>query len=102
MSEEKEKTQEMIYVVFADIPQTVIDQDGFGNWLKTTGDKIRKDFNTKKVYIHVLGMTVYIISERVKTADIDRVGFGRWFGIRKAELAKYFNTITTAIFIKAI
>lgn len=102
MSEEKEKTQEMIYVVFTNVPQTTIDQNGFENWLKTTGDKIRKDFNSKKVYIHVLGMAVYIISERVKTADIDKVGFGRWFGIRKADLAQYFDTAVTAIFIKAV
>jgi len=94
--------QEMIYVVFTDVPQTTINQIGFENWLKTTGDNLRAHFNTKKVFIHVLGLAVYIISERVKTTDIDKVGFSNWFGIKKLEIADYFNILRTAVFIKAV
>jgi len=102
MSGEKEKTQEMIYTVFAKTPQDEIDTKGFGNWLENTAEKLRDDYKTKKVFIHVFGLTVYLISQRVSTEKIDEVGFNRWFGIRRKELAEYFGTDSRSVFIKAV
>ena len=102
MSKEKGKTQEMIYAIYAEIPQADIDAEGFGEWLERTAKKIRKDFKTKKVFIHVFGLTVYLISQRVSTEKIDEVGFNRWFGVRRRELASYFSVDSRSVFIKAV
>ena len=102
MSGEKEKTQEMIYVVFAKTPQGVIDTVGFGNWLENTAEILREHFETKKVFIHVFGLTVYIVSQKVSSEKIDEVGFGRWFGLRRRELADYFDVVPGSVFIKAV
>ena len=100
--EKKKKTQEMIYIVFAKVPQSDIDSEGFKEWLKNRGEMLREDFKTKKVFIHVLGLTTYLISQRVSTEEIDNVGFGRWFGLRRRELADYFDVVPGNVFIKAV
>ena len=102
MSEEKDKTQEMIYIVFTEIPQDEIDAKGFGNWLENTAERLRDHYKSKKVFIHVFGLTLYVISQRVSTEKIDEVGFRRWFGIRRKELADYFNVNSQSVFIKAV
>lgn len=102
MSEEKEKTQEMIYTVFTKTPQDEIDALGFSVWLDNTASILREEFGTKKVFIHVFGLTVYLISQRVSSEKIDKVGFGRWFSIRRRELADYFNVVPGSVFIKAV
>ena len=104
MSEEdKVKTQEMIYVIFTDVPQSDIDEQRFGNWLESTATKLREDFKTKKVFIHVFGKVTYLISQKVVSDDIDRVGFSRWFGMRRRELGEYFDVDWTRdVFIKAV
>ena len=102
MSEEKTKTQEMIYIIFVKTPQDLIDKAGFGNWLENTAEMLRRDFKSKKVFIHVFGLTVYMISQRVSTEKIDEVGFNRWFSIRRRELADYFDIVPGSVFIKAV
>lgn len=102
MSKEKEKTQEMIYAIFAKTPQTDIDALGFSDWLEQTAGKIREEFGTKKVFIHVFGLTVYLISQRVSSDAIDEVGFNRWFGMKRRLLGDYFSVDSRSVYIKAV
>ncbi len=102
MSKEKEKTQEMIYAVFAPTPQADIDALGFGPWLEQTAEKIREEFETKKVFISVLGLTVYLISQNVSSDAIDQIGFNRWFGVKRRSIGEYFGVDSRSIYIKAV
>lgn len=101
MSEDK-KTQEMIYIVFTATPQKDINIKGFKLWLGETLERLHEHFETEKVFIHVFGLTLYVISQKVLTEEIDNVGFGRWFGLKRRELADYFGVVSGSVFIKAV
>lgn len=92
MSEKKEETQKLIYIVAVPVEQEKINALGFGSWLARKREELVEMYDAKSVTIYVFGKVVYIIGVELSTEMIDATGFKRFLYQARGELMERFNT----------
>jgi len=88
----KKEMQKIILIVATSVDQQLINDLGFGEYLKKKRAELIKKYSAKTVTISVFGKAVFIIGFEKSTEEIDKVGFGKYLYNMRGELMREYQT----------